>query len=242
MIKPLTSLSDFLTVTNPSSCFVDTSILFSASHTPDPFNTESEKAFESINKFSIPIFTNINVRSEFLENHRRVMIPDSLIDFLEQMRDSLDELLINKLTSHRTSYQKKLEEEKSAKFDVNQIKKFKNLLSANAINGWDSFCSAFLDKRLELIWPETEKLLNLNFISVRSNDHHPFLNSLPEWEQAVSLMGRYGIASNDSMILNMFLCSKIPILLTADLEMAEVLDKEAHKAKTVFVPDSIYNL
>ena len=92
--------------------------------------------------------------------------------------------------------------------------------------------------RLTPIWSAAEQIHEINFISVRSNDENEFLNSTPKWEVAVSLMGRYGLASSDAMILNMFLCSKIPVLLTADLEMAEVADKESKGSKRIFVPDS----
>ncbi len=63
---------------------------------------------------------------------------------------------------------------------------------------------------------------------------------LSETEQdAISLMGRYGIASSDAMILNMFLSSKIPILITADKEMAQCIRAQNRNDKYVFIPDSI---
>ena len=107
-------------------------------------------------------------------------------------------------------------------------------------NGWQKFCHDFLHDKITPIWSETEKELNLNFITLRSQDHSPYLNTNPEWERAVDIMGRYGISSADAMIVNMFLCSKIPLLLTADLEMAECVAKESHGQKRVCVPDSIF--
>lgn len=53
------------------------------------------------------------------------------------------------------------------------------------------------------------------------------------------MMGNYGLASNDAMILNMFLCSKIPILITTDLEMAEVASKTSNGTKRIFIPDAL---
>lgn len=69
---------------NDLSCFVDTSILFSATYGSDVFNSESEAAFDILASAGYSLFTNINVRSEFLENHRRVLIPEILIDLLTQ--------------------------------------------------------------------------------------------------------------------------------------------------------------
>ncbi|MFZ3231680.1 MAG: hypothetical protein WA160_15840 [Pseudobdellovibrio sp.] len=50
---------------------------------------------------------------------------------------------------------------------------------------------------------------------------------------------KYGIASADAMILNMFLSSSIPLLITADLEMAHCVLSENRFDKIVFLPDSL---
>ena len=222
-------------------CFADTTILFSATYPLDLFNEQSEMIFELIAPLKIPIFTNVNVRAEFLESHRRVLVAECLIELLEDRESALDGPILEKLKAHRTSYRRKVAEEKTAKMDVGQIKLFRRLLSGYEFqgrDGWDLFCRDYLQKRLAPIWEEAETEFELNFISLRSDDETPFLNSRPEWSKAVDLMGRYGIASADAMILNMFLCSKIPVLLTADVEMAECAVKESKGAKRVFIPDS----
>lgn len=96
--------------------------------------------------------------------------------------------------------------------------------------------------QLTPIWRYALNQLDFNFISTRSQDRSPFLDELPSWERAVELMANYGIASADAMILNMFLCSKLPILLTADLEMAECATQESSGTKQIFVPDSLLHL
>ena len=242
MIEPFSELPLFFKREKIEGCFVDTSVLFSASFPLDSFNSEAEFAFEALNQYRVPVFTNVNVRAEFLENHRRVLIPECLIDFLEDFEPRLDGLLMEKLKAHRTAYRRKVKEEKSNKFDVNQIRSFRRLLSefsAADTSGWEIFCRSYLNDKMLAIWKNLDNQLGLNFISLRSDDRSPFLNSSPEWEQAVSLMGRYGIASSDAMILNMFLCSKIPALLTADQEMAECALQESKSVKSIFLPNSL---
>lgn len=243
MIESFSMLPAFLSKNKIIGCFTDTTVLFSFSYPLDLFNDDSEAALRPLSGSNIPIFTNVNVRSEFLENHRKVLIAESLIDFLEEMTPDLDGGLIEKLKAHRTSYRRKVNEEKSAKIDINQIKKFRKLLTSRKSsieNGWEGFCRKYLNGKIETIWPMIQSELNIQFISLRSKDGSPYLHSIPEWKQVMSLMGRYGIASSDAMILNMLLCSKIPVLLTADLEMAEVADKESKGLKNIFVPDSIF--
>jgi predicted nucleic acid-binding protein len=241
MADLFSELPDFLRREKIQGCFVDTTILFSATYPFDSFNEHSEIAFDALSDAGVPVFTNVNVRAEFLEGHRRVLIGELLIDFLEDMATDLEGPLREKLKSHRTIYRKKIEEEKSAKMDVNQIKNFRHLLASYQSpkgNGWDVFCRGHLLGKLAPIWKATQDVYALHFISLRSDDESPYLNSIPEWERAVELMGSYGIASNDAMILNMFLCSNLPVLLTADIEMAGCALKESNGKKRVFIPDS----
>lgn len=86
-----------------NGCFVDTSILFAESYPPDEFNTEAEEVFDFLAELEIPIFTNVNVRSELIDLHRRVMIPDALGDLYTNHGKSLDRQLYAKLQSINTS-------------------------------------------------------------------------------------------------------------------------------------------
>lgn len=242
MIHGFKELQVFLKSSQPLGCFADTTVLFSFSYPFDPFNDASEAALEPLHLNDVPVFTNVTVRAEFLEQHRRVLIPECLIDFYQDYGNALPQSIALKLQSHRTSYRRKMEEEKSAKFDANQIKNFRTLLnqlSGSNGNGWDLLCRGYLEGKMAPLWEAIVQRLNINFLSLRATDGNIHLNTHPTWESAVSLMGRYGIASNDAMILNMFLCSKIPALLTADLEMAEVAAAEAKGQKKIFVPDSL---
>jgi hypothetical protein len=92
--------------------------------------------------------------------------------------------------------------------------------------------------KLAPIWSQAEAELGLNFISLRADDNSDYLHSHPDWDEAIRIMGRYGIGSSDAMIVNMFLCSKMPVLLTADTEMAECVLRDSNGAKRVFIPDS----
>ena len=226
---------------NRFGCFVDTSILFSETYTLDRLNEEADMAFDLLVELDVPVFTNINVRAEFLEAHRRVLIAECLIDFLDEPGINFDGVLFEKLKSHRTAYRRRIVEEKSAKMELSQIKMFRKMLLSQRSrygNAWELFCRDYLLKKMEAVWPQAENELGLNFISLRSGDRSPYLNTLPEWSGAVRLMGQYGIGSADAMILNMFLCSKLPFLLTADEEMADCAVKESKGTKRIFIPDS----
>lgn len=243
MIEKLSRLPDFVRAQKYTTCFVDTSVLFSATYPFDRFNESIEPLFTELLDLKVAPITNVNVKSEFLENHRQVLIPECLCDFYEDFQSEFEENLGEILWKHRKNYRQSMADGRAVKFDVNQIANFKRRLqsfySSRSDNGWTFFCETYLAGKLEPIWDNAEELLGLNLISVREGDKSPYLNSIPEWPQAISIMGRHGIASNDAMILNMFLCSKIPALLTADLELAQVTVKESKGQKRVFVPESL---
>ena len=104
-----------------NGCFVDTSILFAESYPPDEFNTEAEEVFEFLAELEIPIFTNVNVRAEFIDLHRRVMIPDALGDLYTNHGKSLDKQLYSKLQSINTSLTTARNTGKPFKFDEQKL-------------------------------------------------------------------------------------------------------------------------
>lgn len=204
-VKALSELPEILKTTNKntkSGCLVDNSILFALSYPLDTFNENAEFAFNTLAKESSPVFTNVNIRTEFLELHRRVTIPESLIDLLEDGEESLDNEIVQKLKSLRTSYRKSQQDEKSYKLDDRTIKKFRNLLKkykTNDKDGWEQFCEDYLTSRIQEAWNRTSDQWNLNFISLRSTEKHPLIREEVSWEGMVKLMERFGIGSMDAI-------------------------------------------
>lgn len=242
MTRPFSELSQWVSENSPIGVFADTTILFSATYPPDLFNAESEAVFGILARARLPVFVSVNVKAEFLENHRRAAIADSLVDFVNDMHSHLDGPLLLKLQSHKKMHKEKADEGRNTRLDVNQIKVFRSLLkdfASGGIDGWKILCRKYLRRQFSKEWADAERELSLNFISTRTGDSSELMGELPSWERAIDIIGEYGLSSSDAMILNMFLCSKIPALLTSDMELAEVANAEANGKKTVFVPDSL---
>lgn len=224
-------------------CFVDTSILFAATYPLDNHNEDAEGVFEVISDAGFTAFTNINVKHEFLEFHRRVILADSLCDFYDIFGDMTPPYVQAQLKSFKTTHRKKIDAEESSRLELQQQKKFIGLLRSIKIaekDGWSLLCKTFLLPQLLPIWKDASIKLGINELKVASDDFLETFNIKPDWDDAIKIMGSYAIASSDAMIINIFNCSKIPILLTADSEMARCLLSENVENKIVFVPDSIY--
>ncbi len=233
----------FIKHSNNTGCLVDTNILFSLSYPLDKFNDESEKIFNIFSDSKIPVYTNINVRSEFIELHRRVVIPESLIDLLEDANDNLHPQVTLKLKSLRTQFRAAHENEKLFKLSDQKIKGFRKLLSQYRVNGvdmWLKFCSDYLVGRIQDTWRRTVDLWHLNYPpSMARNGEHPFFNEDLNWGNMVHLVEKFGLGASDAMILNFFKNSKLNMLVTADVDLIYCASKLKLPGKTIFVPDNL---
>ena len=52
----------------------------------------------------------------------------------------------------------------------------------------------------------------------------------------VDIIGRFGIGSADAMIINFFLCSKFPVIVTGDEDMAYAVERLARGDKYILMP------
>lgn len=219
-----------LILTNPNfknGCLLDTNVLVAASLSIDPMNEAAEILVSKLAKLNIPLYSNVNIRSEFLEIHRRVLIPECLVEFYET-QIHLEDMLAAKLKSVQTSYRKSLENKKVYKFSDDRIKEFRVLLSTrsiNDINGWFYFCEKFLMPQLSVVWDEVVRLCSLHFIKIRDGEKHSLLMKQVLWDGVTDLMGKYGLSSADSMILNLFLSSRLSLVATADGDIQYIADE-----------------
>lgn len=137
-----------------NGCILDTNILISAILSIDPMNEDAEEFIQVLKNLEIPAYTNVNIRAEFLEIQRRVLMAECLIEFYESHIE-IDELLSQKLKSIQTSYRKAIELKKVYKLTDDRIKEFRNLFSELIIqnkNGWLYFCETFLTPQLSVVW------------------------------------------------------------------------------------------
>ena len=70
-------------------CLVDTNVLFAASFPLDQLNEWSEEVFSALAEAAIPVYTNLNIRSEFIDLNRRVLIPEGLVSLYDRMKGNL---------------------------------------------------------------------------------------------------------------------------------------------------------
>jgi hypothetical protein len=220
----------------------DTNIIFAGSYDLDHFNSEVADFMIDIRELEIPLYTNVNIRTEFLDLHRRVLIAECLIDMYEGAAKDMSSGLAHQLKSLRTRYRTAIDEGRVFKLSDKEIKNFRNYLipsSAGDQDGWEIFCeNCFLDK-MAVVWDVAVRELGLNTLSLREGERSPRVTGDISWEEMVKLVGRFGIGVSDAMILNLFLNSNFGALVTADLDAVYCLDKLKWSDKVVIIPDSL---
>jgi predicted nucleic acid-binding protein len=220
-------------------CMVDTNVLFAASYPPDIFNDWAEEVFDLIHKLEIPIYTNINVRSEFLDLHRRVLIPEGLLTLLHDFNGSLGTEIETQLRLLRARFQKALDEDKAFKLQDSEIKKYRKLLSAIQLNGenaWSVFCETYLHPYIEKIWDDTVAILKIKFLGTREMDNKEIFDGHPSWADLVQIIGKSGIGTADAMIINLFQKSKLTLIVTADGDVKDTVLTQFAENRYILAP------
>jgi hypothetical protein len=244
MKKGFSELTSFLSA-HPAAkrgCLVDTTILFSVGYPLDIFNEDAEAVFSILIDQQVPIYSNLNVRMEYLELHRRVLIAECLIDLLKDREGVLDSVVVQRLKSLRTRYRTAHESGKGFKLSDKEIKDLRSLLAEYSFgdkDGWELFCGNYLQGKIEVVWNEMVDQFGLNFIGLRADDEISELYEPFSWDAATRLMGQFGIGSVDAMILELFLSSPLQILITSDRDMAYCVERLARPDRFVFIPDQL---
>lgn len=86
-MSALWGYSDFLEVlkTQPGlkrGIVLDTNVLVSGTYDLDIFHEVTKVFVDQVIDNNIPFFCNVNVRSEFLEIHRRIIFTEAILNFL----------------------------------------------------------------------------------------------------------------------------------------------------------------
>lgn len=238
--------SDILKISNSHDlkrgCIVDTSILFAYSYPNDNFNRVSSELFDYLSDLKIPLFTNANIRAEFVNNYFQVLVPEALNDLYQNRSIDTSDEMNRKLASNYTVLNEARTTSKSYKFNSTKVDEWRKLLrKQNNKNqdGWFSFCSSYVNHALTDVWDTTCAEAGINFLTLRGSDQKKWMISPIEWPDMVKIVGNYGVGSFDAMIINLFLNSHFSSLITADREIAKVIKSLKPDNKFVFVPDQL---
>ena len=111
----------------PNGCLVDTNILFALNNAYDKFHEDAYKSFLFV-KDRILVYTNVNIKLEFIDLLRRLIIPKHLMG-LHQNKKDLGSGIEEKLENLKDNLDKSKIELKTFKLSDWEIKEWRRLLS-----------------------------------------------------------------------------------------------------------------
>jgi predicted nucleic acid-binding protein len=225
---------------------VDTNVLISATYEPDLLHDDTIEFLDLVMEQQIPLYCNVNVKSEFLEIHRRIIFTEALLD-LEKIVDKQNDppQLVKKLISLNTQNEKRKKQTgvplRLSEADLKTFKLILGSIENNKGNLLTTFCQDRISGKLSAVWQALEEGFGLTFLSLRKGDHDKHFSEGPSWKDAVALMELPGLSSSDAMIINIFMKSKFSAIITSDLEVAHAVSRLSAEggSKIALVPDKL---
>ncbi len=221
-------------------CIVDTNVLFAGSYPLDIHNDWADEVFKTLNRLGIPVYTNLNVRSEFLDLHRKVLIPEGLVGFYEDFSESLAGKIYDELKYLKRKAKAATDEERAFKLNDSDIKKYMELFghepTGDGPSPWTVFCQSYFAPYINGIWEDVVQDLKINFLGTREIESKEFFEKHPSWTDMVAILGESGIGSADAMILNLYKESSFSLLITADKAVKNTMLNSSFSGKFVLSP------
>ncbi len=248
-MKSLWGYSDFLSLLNSrprikEGIVVDTNILISATYDGDSFNEQTNDLLDLIAENNVPLFYNVNVKSEFLEIQRRISFTLGLLSFEADTKlATLPPELGRRLGSIRSNQTNR---ENSGRNNLRlsefEIKEFKDLMIRESLpsgNLWRAFCRQYIGSELLNSWVDLVDKFGLNPLSLRADDNEKYILNPPSWEDAIELMSTEGLSSSDAMIVNMFQSSSFEAILSSDADVGTAVEHLEREDKICILPDRV---
>jgi hypothetical protein len=221
-------------------CIVDSNVLFAGSYPSDTYNDWADDVFKTLNCIGISAYTNLNVRSEFLDLHRRVLIPEGLVDFYDDLSETLEGKIYEKLKYLKRRAKDARDKGRPLKFNDSEVKEYMDILGheprSNGVSGWTVFCQSYFAPYVTDVWEDAVNDLKINFLGSREIESKEFFDKHPSWSNMIKILGDSGIGSADAMILNLFKESKLPLLITADKAVRNAMLNNSFDGKFVLCP------
>ena len=235
VIRGIDSFKEFLG-TNRGGVFADTGFLYAVADTDDRLNDKALATYEILEELQIPIYINVICRMEFADLIFRKQLTIGAIETYGNMSGNENRSLFNFLKSIRDESTSHLRAGQSHKIAEGKLKKLRGLLEEVDEAAWRMFCQQYAGEKLSNEWKILEEEFGLEFIEVLEGQTSDIIERPLHWEDMIQVMGREGLRGPDAMIVNMFIKSRLPLLITTDGDIVKsfVDSDQEHSNKSIF--------
>lgn len=218
VLRTASDLSEYLMTKGcKPGCFADTGFLYGIAYDDDRLHENANAVHDQLSENSVPIYANVISRVEFVDLILRKQMTSACISLLSQLNRTVrNETLFNLLKNIRDN-DTAARGNQSYKVSESHFKKLRKLIvDTSADIDWKSFCGKYVGTTLLPEWQLLEEELGLNFVEILEGSTSEFFDKPLLWNDMVQIMGKNGMRGPDAMILNLFLKSKFPLLITGD--------------------------
>lgn len=199
-------------------CLADTTFLYALSHEDDRLYNIAIEIADLLAEKSIPIYTNVVGRMEFVDLLFRKQITLGAIELFAALPPiSIHKNTYNLLKNIRDQDTAHRRSRNSYKVSENRLKALRIAIehSPNLLS-WEKFCNEYTGSKLFNEWQIMEQELGLNFVELLEGQTSPLFNEPVLWPDMVQLMSDQGMRAPDAMIANLFAKSKFKLFITGD--------------------------
>ena len=222
---------------------LDTNVIIALGRSLEKFHTHILEFFDNqIYSRKIPCFTTVNITSEFLEFHRRLLITKGLQDAINEFSDAKFSNKQKEIIRRYSAKLKKRESDKQAgpTFYDTEIKNIRKIFCNSGKKGldfWNSLCDVFLRPRLYEEYNNLKEL-KVKYLSIHEEGQKHFFSHKIEWEGAINICAKSCTGFSDSMILNALQATKFPFVISLDSDIAYAVLSDPF-LKDVVMPDDL---
>lgn len=235
VIRGIDSFKKILGVSG-DGILADTGFLYAAADTDDRLNDQAIAVYEILEELEVPVYVNVISRMEFADLIFRKQLTIGAIETYEKMTGDQKKSLFNFLKSIRDENTAHLRAGQSYKLAEGKLKKLRGHFEEMGAVAWRVFCQQYAGEKLSNEWKILEEEFGMEFIEVMEGQTSAVMAQPLYWRDMIQVMGREGLRGPDAMITNLFLKSRLPILITTDGDIVKSFndDDHEHAKKSVF--------
>lgn len=238
VIRGIDELEQFLATEGcEPGCLADTGFLYAASFMDDRVYQKAIDAFDLFAEFAVSIYANVITRMEFIDLVFRKQLTIGAVELAKcATMSTTNKGLVNLLRNIQIQDAAHKNRKQSYKISEGRLKDLREEFElAMGPTGWLEFCAKHSGDMLFNEWEILEEDLGLNFIEVMEGQTSDIVNQPLHWSDMVRLVGKRGVRGPDAMTTNLFLKSRLPLLVTTDSDIVSAIDPADpdHANKTV---------
>ena len=235
VLRGLDSFKKFID-SSRSGVLADTDFLYASADTDDRLNDKALEAFEILEELEVPIYVNVISRMEFADLIFRKQLTIGAIETYEKMGSEDHRDLFNFLKSIRDENTAHRRSGQSYKVAEGRLKKLRAHFEGVSETAWKVFCGQYAGEKLSNEWKILEEEFGMKFIEVLEGQTSDIIEKPLYWGDMIQVMGREGLRGPDAMITNLFIKSRLPLLITTDADIVKSFgdDDPDHIEKYVF--------